>query len=101
MLASRRLISRPRGPFAFPGTLPGFDPSHVAGRAPLFSGVSLGSNFRSLGAGAVGARQGTIAGSPAAKMLTIGPIHPVCCQRRDIVYFSGHQLHDLHDCRHR
>jgi hypothetical protein len=69
ILPQRKLIARPGGPFAFPGTQPGFNPSHPAAAKPLFSGVSMGGNFINLGIGAGGGARGTIVGSPTPKIL--------------------------------
>lgn len=42
-LQRRGLIRAPRGLFSFPGTRPGFDPSHVASRNARVSAVAFGS----------------------------------------------------------
>lgn len=71
ILAQRRLIRPPGGPFAFPGTKPGFDPSHIAAANVQLSAVALGSGFVGLLRGSLAASGG---GSPTAKILSgLGP----------------------------
>lgn len=55
----RALLKRP-SPFAFPGGLPGFDPSHPAAMGTLFSGASSpGGSFTSILNGKPGTKNGT------------------------------------------
>jgi hypothetical protein len=65
----RGLIRRPRGPFAFPGTNPGFDPAHMASFGLWASAIAQGANFFNPATGAVS----TLTGSPTAKVLMVGP----------------------------
>jgi hypothetical protein len=69
-MAVSRII-RSRGPLAYPGTSPGFDPAHVAGNACTLSAVFFGGTFVDILTG----RQGTIStGSPTAQMHSVlGP----------------------------
>lgn len=53
-LARRGLMRPARGPFAFPGTNPGFDPTHIASDRARFSGVAVPGNFLNLLSGVPG-----------------------------------------------
>jgi hypothetical protein len=70
-MAVSRIIRPPRGPLAYPGTSPGFDPAHIAGNACTLSAVFFGGTFVDILTG----RQGTIStGSPTAQMHSVlGP----------------------------
>jgi hypothetical protein len=73
-LARTRLITRPRGPFAFPGTAPGFDMTHPAaktnGTARTYSVIARSGNFINL----MNGKQATLSGTPTADTLSgIGP----------------------------
>lgn len=72
---------------SFPvGVTPGFNPQHIAGGAPRFSGISNGSNFISL---LQGANRGTIGGGPVG--LVDGIIGPATnySAATDASSFSG------------
>lgn len=66
---ARLLLKRP-SPFAFPGSLPGFDPSHPASKGCLFSGIPApDGGFSNLLTGAGGTKSGT----PTLAMTGYGP----------------------------
>lgn len=58
------VIGAVRGPYAYPGTKAGFDPSHPLSAGCRFSGVVRGSGFISL----VSGKAGTTASAPSSKM---------------------------------
>jgi hypothetical protein len=69
-LARRGIIRPPRGPFAFPGTKPGFDPGHVASSGTLISCVAHNGTFLNTIPG-VAALIGTVNGGGSA------PVHKI------------------------
>src|SRR4051812_30138987 len=70
LLARRKIIARPSGPFAYPGIAPGFDPSHVAAQNIRFSGAAASNGFASILTGA----PSSLLGVPTNKIIgLIGP----------------------------
>lgn len=55
-LARRGLRRRPRGPYAFPGTNPAFDPAHPLSAGCRFSGVAHSGGFVNLLSGRAGTK---------------------------------------------
>lgn len=83
-LAKRGLLRRARGPLAFPGTKPGFDPSHIAAAQTRLSAAAMGGNFVDLTTG----KSGAITGSPTNSIGLIGP-RIGFPGSTDLVTFSG------------